>query len=283
MEAICAGADPRPLGYKAEKKHQSCGCAASMPVEANVEDRNRTAPFPFCGNRFEFRAVGSSQNCSFPVMICNTIMASGMSHLAGLIEGGMSHRDAVIQMYKENKHVIFTGNGYSAEWPVEAEKRGLPNLRTTPEAVAQWASEKNINLFDTLGIYTKEETEAKAEVMYENYNTVLAIEAETMIKMVETDIIPACVKDLAKYKDFPKMAGQRTTTYESIVDEVENLKQVLEKLPGNSLHEDAVYLCNTLKPQMVKLRALVDKAEGLLESGLYPYPTYEQLLYSHHH
>merc|ERR1712139_435360 len=112
VKSIVAGGDL--LGYKAEKKLQSSGSAAAMGIESNVEDRNRTAPFPFCGNRFEFRAVGSSQNCSFPIMICNTIMASGMSHLAGQIEGGKSVRDAVAEMYKKSRSVIFTGNGYSS-------------------------------------------------------------------------------------------------------------------------------------------------------------------------
>merc|ERR1719335_49301 len=108
VDAIIGGAELLP--YKAEKKLQSTGCSASQSISANVEDRNRTAPFPFCGNRFEFRAVGSSQNCSFPVMICNTIMAAGMAQLSNLIEKGMKHRDAVAQMYKDNMHVIFTGN-----------------------------------------------------------------------------------------------------------------------------------------------------------------------------
>ena len=167
VESICAGGDL--LGYKAEKKKQETGCSAAMHIEANVEDRNRTAPFPFCGNRFEFRAVGSSQNCCLPIMVCNAVMSAGMSHMASLIEGGMSHRDAVAQVFKENKHVIFTGNGYSADWPVEASKRGLPNLNTTPKAIATWSSEKNTKLLETLKIYTKEETEARQEVMYENY------------------------------------------------------------------------------------------------------------------
>merc|ERR1719382_1639541 len=108
--------------FAAEKKIQPTGCKASMGIEANVEDRNRTAPFPFCGNRYEFRAVGSSQNCSFPITICNTIMAAGMSALAEKIEGGMNARDAVAEMYKTNRNVIFTGNGYSAGWPAEAAK-----------------------------------------------------------------------------------------------------------------------------------------------------------------
>lgn len=279
VESIVAGGEL--LGYKAEKKTQSTGCTASMPIEANVEDRNRTAPFPFCGNRFEFRAVGSSQNCAFPVMICNTVMASGMSHLSGLIEGGMSHRDAVAQMFKENLHVIFTGNGYSAEWPIEAEKRGLPNLNTTPKAIATWASEKNKALFEEMRVYTREETEARAEVMYENYITTLTVESQTLIRMLETGIIPACVKDLAKYRDFPQMAGERQALYHSIVEETEKLKAI--HVAHSDPHEEAIYLCETLKPLMSSLRVLVDRAEELLEDGLYPFPTYEQLLYSHHH
>merc|ERR1712060_290560 len=159
----------------AEKTVADPKAAAAMPAVCGVEDRNRTAPFPFCGNRFEFRAVGSSQNCSFPIAMCNTIMASGMSALSDLIEGGMSHRDAVAKMFKDNRHVIFTGNGYSSEWPVEAAKRGLPNLNTTPLAVAALNTEKAKKLFSSMGIFSAEECDAKAEVMFETYNTTLSV------------------------------------------------------------------------------------------------------------
>merc|ERR1719235_154799 len=270
------------LGYKAEKKLQSTGCTAAMPIEANVEDRNRTAPFPFCGNRFEFRAVGSSQNCSFPVMVCNTIMAAGMSKVAGLIEAGTSHRDAVAQTFKESRHVIFTGNGYSAEWPIEAAKRGLPNLNTTPKAVATWSSDKNKELFKRMGVFTAEETEARSEVMLEAYVTTLTVEAQTLVLMLESGIIPACVKDLAKYKDFPDMDGGRKQLYGGILAETGKLKDLLAKKP-EGLEAEATFLCDTVKPQMDQVRALVDQAEGLMEAGLYPYPSYEALLYSHHH
>jgi len=280
MESIISGGDL--LGYKAEKKKQSTGCSAAMHIEANVEDRNRTAPFPFCGNRFEFRAVGSSQNCCFPVMVCNAIMSAGMAHLAGLIEGGMSHRDAVAQLFKENKHVIFTGNGYSTEWPIEASKRGLPNLNTTPKAIATWNSEKNKKLLESLKIYTAEETEARQEVMYENYISCMSCEVETMVQMTETGILPACAKDLEKYKGFDKLAGNRKSVYEGIVEHLEKLKASFASKPHSSLSDEATYLCDTVKPQMVALRAAVDKAEGLMESGLYPYPTYEAMIYSHH-
>merc|ERR1711933_458475 len=143
------------------------------------------------------------------------IMAAGMAELSKKIEGGMNARDAVADMYKKNRNVIFTGNGYSAEWPKEAEKRGLPNLNTTPKAVKQWASSKNIAVMKQLAIMTEEETKARAEVMYEAYNTTLSVEVQTMIKMVETGILPACAKDLSSY-GASKLAGNRSKVYASI-------------------------------------------------------------------
>merc|ERR1712039_111339 len=269
------------LGYKAEKSTADPKAAAAMPAVCGVEDRNRTAPFPFCGNRFEFRAVGSSQNCSFPIAMCNTIMASGMAALSELIEGGMSHRDAVAKMFKDNRHVIFTGNGYSAEWPEEAKKRGLPNLNTTPLAVATMNSEKAKKLFASMGIFSAEECDAKAEVMFESYSTTLSVEVSTLIDMIETGILPACAKDMAKYAAMPKLAGEREATYAGIKVEIDKLKALWEKKP-HELKAEATFLCDTIKPQMQAIRAVVDKAEGLLEAGLYPYPTYEELIYSHH-
>jgi glutamine synthetase len=269
--------------FAAEKKFQPTGCKASMPVEANVEDRNRTAPFPFCGNRYEFRAVGSSQNCSFPVMICNTIMAAGMAKLAGEIESGKPARDAVAEMYKANRNVIFTGNGYGADWPQEAEKRGLSNLNTTPKAIKEWATSKNMEVFKQLEIFQDDETKAREEVMYEAYNTTLSVECRTMIQMVETGILPACAKDLAAFGTHATaLAGTRATTYESIKKEADALKAMLDALPSD-LAEEAEYLCDKVKPKMEGLRKLVDEAEGLMAAELYPYPTYEAMLYHHHH
>jgi len=280
VDAVIAGG---PLNeFKAEKKKQSTGAKASMDVEANVEDRNRTAPFPFCGNRYEFRAVGSSQNCSFPVMICNTIMAAGMSALSDKIEGGKSARDAVAEMYKTNRQVIFTGNGYSAEWPAEAAKRGLSNLNTTPKAIKHWASDKNIKLFEKLGISSEEETKARAEVMYEAYNTTLGIEASTMIDMVNTGFLPAFAKDLSLYKDAPELAGGRKVLYSKVKAETEKLAKIMQDVP-HDMEKEADYLCDIVKPQMAAVRGLVDEAEGLLEKALYPYPNYESMIYHHHH
>merc|ERR550532_1536218 len=143
-------------------------------------------------------------------------MASGMDKLSSLIEGGKSHRDAVAEMYKENRSVIFTGNGYSAEWPEEAKKRGLPNLNTTPLATATFNSEKAKAVFSSMGVFSAEECDARQEVMYENYNTMLSVEVQTMMQMVETGIIPACAKDLSKYAYVPSLKGDRDAIYGSI-------------------------------------------------------------------
>jgi len=269
------------LGYAALKQMADVNSRAAMAVPTNAEDRNRTAPFPWCGNRFEFRAVGSSQNCSMPVAICNTIMASGMAQLSKLIEAGSSHRDAVAKLFKESQHVIFTGNGYGSEWPVEAAKRGLPNLRTTPDAVATFNSDGNKAVFSSMGVLSPEECDARAEVMYENYNTCVSIEADTLVSMIDTGILPACAKDLAIYSAAPDLAGKRTVLYSRIMAETKKLKELIAAKPS-VLSEEANFLCETIKPQMAAVRVLVDEAEGLIESSLYPYPTYQDMVYSHH-
>merc|ERR1711953_185374 len=143
-------------------------------------------------------------------------MASGMAHLASLIEKGTSHRDAVAEMYKENRSVIFTGNGYSAEWPVEAAKRGLPNLNTTPLAVATFNSKKAKDVFKAMKVFSSEECDARQEVMLESYNTTLCVEVSTLITMVDTAIIPACAADMAKYAGLTSLKGDREATYTAV-------------------------------------------------------------------
>jgi glutamine synthetase len=150
-----------------------------------------------------------------------------MAALSSLIEGGKSHRDAVAQLYKENRTVIFTGNGYSAEWPVEARKRGLPNLNTTPLAVATFNSDKAKKVFKQMGVFTDAECDARQEVMYENYNTSMSIEASTLVNMVETGILPACAEDLTKYSSAGSLAGDRKATYDAIVVETKKTEGAL--------------------------------------------------------
>ena len=280
VDAMIAGTADL-CGYKAEKKLASPGCTAAAPVETNVEDRNRTAPFPFCGNRFEFCACGSSQNCAFPILACNAVMAAGMAAMSKLVEGGKSHQEAVTQIFKENRHVIFTGNGYGADWPVEAAKRGLPNLNTTPLAIPTFNSDKNKALFKALQIYGDDETDARTEVMFENYTNTLSVEVETMIAMTKTGFLPACAKDLAQFAGFPAGAGDKAKVYAAIPPVLAEVEKLFAAKP-HDLAAEATYLCDTVKPAMDKLRAAVDAAEAEMDAALYPYPTYEALVYSHH-
>jgi len=269
------------LGYKAERKTADTKATSAMGAPCGVEDRNRTAPFPFCGNRFEFRAVGSSQNCSFPIAMVNTVMASGMARLASLIEGGTKTRDAVAQIYKENRNVIFTGNGYSAEWPMEAKRRGLPNLNSTPLAIATFNSSKAKAVFEAMKIYSPEECDARQEVMLEAYNTTLGVEVATLVRMVDTGILPACAADMATYGAMPSLKTERNASYTAVKKETDALKQIFSNKP-HDLAAEAAYLCEKVKPQMNAVRAAVDEAERLMRKDLYPYPTYEDLIYSHH-
>merc|ERR1712113_423018 len=116
---------------------------------------------------------------------------------------------------------------------------------------------------------------------FENYVTSMGVEVQTLVDMIETGILPACAKDMAKYAAMPALGGERKATYEGIKAEADKLRQLFEKRP-HDLQAEAKYLCDTIKPQMLEVRALVDKAEGLLEKGLYPYPTYEEIIYAHH-
>mmetsp|Transcript_70942 Transcript_70942/g.169903 ORF Transcript_70942/g.169903 Transcript_70942/m.169903 type:complete len:708 (+) Transcript_70942:70-2193(+) len=264
----------------------------AIDIPAGLEDRNRTAPFPHCGNRFEFRAVGSSQNCLMPVTVCNAVFAAGMAHLAGLLESGIPLQKAVATMFQQNRSVIFTGNGYSPEWPAQASKRGLRNLSTTPMAAKAFGSDKIKALFSDLCIMSPAEIEARQELMYEHYVNVLGIEANTMVRMVETGILPACAKDLQSFQasclgclcGIGPSLGQlrsRASAYRRIDTELRRLKAVMDRIPKD-LEKEAFYFCDVIKPQMERLRSCVDKAETMMARELYPYPTYEDLLYSHH-
>merc|ERR1712043_38394 len=139
----------------------------------------------------------------------------------------------------------------------------------------------NKGLFKAMGVFTSEECEARQEVMYENYATTASVEVQTMVQMVETGILPACAQDMSKCAVMPAIQGERQTLYAGIKTETDKLKDLFAAKPHN-LVEEAEYLCNIIKPQMAAVRALVDKAEALLHKGLYPFPTYEELIYSHH-
>jgi len=154
-------------------------------------------------------------------------------------------------------------------------------LNTTPLALATFNSDKAKALFKEMNIFTEEEVDARAEVMFENYVTTLGIEVVTLIRMVESAILPACVKDLALYETLPALAGDRSEVYDSIQVELKTLQALVDNRPED-LRAAATYMCDMVKPQMLAVRRRVDLAEGLMDKDLYPYPTYDELIYSHH-
>jgi glutamine synthetase len=280
IKKIIAGGELH--GYYNAPGAASSGSAWVQDLKTGIEDRNRTAPFPFCGNRFEFRAVGSSQNCGFPMAIINTAFADGLCRLNEKLEGGTPLRDGVAELFADNQRVIFCGNGYSAEWPIEAEKRGLPNLKDSVQAAKAFATPKNKGTFEKMGVLSPEEVDARAECMFENYVSVLECEAATLIDMVHTGVEPACAKDLATYA----AAGgasfkKRQDLYDAITSTTESLEAAMGKVPDD-LEKAAEYYAEKIKPMCLQVRDVCDAAEGLVEATLWPYPSYTECCFGHH-
>eukprot|EP00750_Incisomonas_marina_P032832 INCI9373.1.p1 GENE.INCI9373.1~~INCI9373.1.p1 ORF type:complete len:723 (-),score=107.48 INCI9373.1:340-2367(-) len=264
-------------GYGAEETSIDFGTTSIPAVTARLEDRNRTAPFPFCGNRFEFRAVGSSQAIGFPLALLNTAFAQSLNILAEQIEGGLSARDAVAETFRAHKPAIFNGNGYSAEWQEEAARRGLPNLRTSPDAYDTFASAKNIELFASQKVMTEAEVHARKEVLEEKYAADIELEATCLLRMVETGILPACAKDMANYAAAPALAGDRSEIYASIAARAKALRKVHAGIA--SAEQQARYCVENVVPCMQELREVCDRAEEYMEAKLRPFPSYEQILF----
>ena len=180
--------------YKPEKKTVDLGCDAVPLISIPAEDRNRTSPFPYGGHRFEFRAAGSSQNVSMINIVLCTAIAESFKIISDKVEAGEKAADVAAQMLKDHWKVIFNGNGYSEEWPIEAGKRGVWRIDSGVESMARIAAEKNVKLFESLGVMSKKEAEARAEVMYEHYVGTVEIEAKCMIDMITMNVIPDCKK-----------------------------------------------------------------------------------------
>jgi glutamine synthetase len=241
------------------------------------EDRNRTAPIPFCGNRFEFRAVGSSQNIAFPLAVLNTAVADGCAAISDKVEAGASPRDAVAAVLADNWHGVFNGDGYSDEWQVEAAERGLLNLKTTPEAWATFDAPKNVALFEKFGVLSAAETVARKNIALDAYTMSIEIEGGSLLKMLDTAVMPALAKDLENYQNFD--AGvDRAGLYASVASGTNTLRTALDGIPEGE-QAAADYCVGTLKPAMDAVRVATDQAENLCEN--WPYPSYQDLLFNH--
>ena len=258
-------------------------------------DRNRTSPFAFTGNKFEFRAVGSSQSIAGANTILNAILAKEMKEMAKEIKSGKSFDEVVKAFISDHKRIIFNGDGYSVEWEKEAERRGLPNNKNSVDAYKCLKEEKYIDMLDELGVYTKVELASRYEILMDNYAKTLQVEALTALKMAKTQIYPAGCKYLAKLssemKDY-KDAGlegdfvkEDALKLEGLLKDAKVKMDTLEKniaiaQSKQDVTEMATSYRDDVFTMMQSLRETLDEVETLMDASYYPIPTYSDLLFS---
>jgi glutamine synthetase len=268
-------------------------------------DRNRTSPFAFTGNKFEFRAVGSSANCAGPMTVLNTIMTETLvqfkKSVDGLIEQGEKKEVAIMQVIQkyivESKPVLFEGDGYSEAWEKEAEKRGLANIKTTPLALDAFVNSKAKNLFTKHNIYTEAELEARHEILLENYTKKIQIEARVMGDMASTYVLPPAIKyqnlllenikglkemgfKAEDYNAQKQMVAKLSEHINVISTNVKDMIQSRKKANDLPNHRDkAIEYCDHVKSYFDKIRYHADKLELLVDDELWELPKYRELLF----
>ena len=274
------------------------GVSTLPDLDKDATDRNRTSPFAFTGNKFEFRMVGSADSIAGPNTTLNAIVAEAFCEAADRLEKAEDFETAVHDLIKEymteHQRIIFNGNGYSDEWVVEAEKRGLPNIKSMIEAASTLTSEKAVALFEKFGIYTKAELESREEIIYETYAKTINIEALTMIDMAGKQIIPAVVKytkTLADTANAIKAAGGDASVQTELLADVSTklaaMQKELNKLVADekeaSAMEDvkaqAFFYKDTIKATMDELRKPADELEMIVDKDVWPIPTYGELMF----
>ncbi len=296
LEAVETG---KPYGAK-EKEILRIGVHTLPKFPKDTTDRNRTSPFAFTGNKFEFRTLGSSASISCANTVLNTSVAEELKQFADELEGKENFENALHELIKrtikEHKRIIFNGDGYDDSWVKEAEKRGLLNLKTTPDALKHLLDKKNVDLFTSHGVYTTTELEARHEVLLENYVKIVNIEALTMLDMAHKDILPAMSaysKELADAAlEKKKLSEEIDTTYETetvkaLGNLLGNTYSNVKKLESDlytaksitSSVELADYYKDFILADMSALRASADEMETMASSEKWPYPSYGDLLF----
>ena len=264
----------------------------------DATDRNRTSPFAFTGNKFEFRMVGSRDSIANPNIVLNTIVAEAFADACDILEKAddfdLAVHDLIKEYLTENQRIIFNGNGYSDEWVAEAERRGLPNIKSMVEAIPAITTEKAVELFERFSVFTKAELESRAEIQYEAYAKAINIEARTMIDMASKQFLPAFIKytkTLADTVNAVKAAGVDASVQTETLKEVSALmaetKAALDNLVKTTADAaakeegevQATYYHTEVVPAMDALRAPVDKLEMIVDKEAWPMPSYGDLIF----
>lgn len=274
------------------------GVSTLPDFEKDATDRNRTSPFAFTGNKFEFRMVGSSDSVADPNTTLNAIVAEAFCEAADILEKAdnfeLAVHDLIKQYMTEHQRIVFNGNGYSDEWVAEAARRGLPNIKSMVEASSALTTEKSIALFEKFGIFTKVELESREEILYETYSKTINIEALTMIQMAKKQILPAVMKytrtladTVIAVREAGADAGVQAQSLKEISAELEKANKalkVLEEKTAGAAHftnqkEKAFYFRNEVFAAMEALRIPVDTLETMVDKAAWPIPTYGELIF----
>ena len=292
IECIISGKD----WNKERKTAVAIGASVLPPIPLDQSDRNRTSPFAFTGNKFEFRMPGSSFNIACTNIMLNTAVAEALSQFADELETATNLEEAMTTLIRReleaHRRIIFNGNGYSQEWEEEAARRGLQNLRSTPEALAHYTDEKNVRLFTKHGVYTVEEMRSREEIGLEEYSKTLHIEAETMLRMIGRQILPACVTfsgKTAQSVSAKAALGVDAPAEKALVSKVaektgelfaaaETLEEKEKAVPEATL-DSAYYYRQEVLPVMEKARAAADELEVMVGKENWPFPVYEDILF----
>ncbi len=270
-------------------------------------DRNRTSPFAFTGNKFEFRAVGSSANCANCMIVLNTIVAQQLREFKAEVEqlmkeGESSQNNAIITILRKyqtkSKRILFEGNGYSDEWVKEAEERGLSNIKTTPKALDAYMSKATKKLFNSLGIFNERELEARHEIMLETYVKKIQIESRVLGEIATTQVIPVALKyqtELAKNIEALKNAGLKAEHYKTQMDlviamsnHIKAIKTAVDDMTEarrvannvESMHQRAIDYCDKVKPYLDLIREHADELEFMVEDSMWVLPKYRELMFA---
>lgn len=265
----------------------------------DTTDRNRTSPFAFTGNKFEFRSPGSSQSIAVPTTMLNTIVADELDGFYEELKDAADFSGAVQALIRrtiiENKKIIFNGDGYSREWLEEAQRRGLHNLPTTPDALPHLIDEQNVRLFERQGVYSRAELESRYVINLENYCKMVRIESLTMIEMAKKDILPAvstyvrkmaeavsCTRSIADVEcGFEvDMIRNLTNLSTNMYKKMLSLEELISEAPDGDNQRLAEYYKDTIIPAMNRLRAVADEIEPLVGEKYWPYPTYGRMLFA---
>ena len=282
----------------AEKQDLEIGVNVLPKFHKDNTDRNRTSPFAFTGNKFEFRSLGSSDSISSVNVVINTIVAESLRQFADVLEKTDDFQktlhELIVNTLHKHKRIIFNGNGYSEEWVEEAARRGLQSFPTTLDVLPRLISKENVELFATHSVFTEAELHSRLEIRLDNYIKVLNIEGETCLMMAEREILPACIsymRDVARTVNEVRNAGLRPTAAEKLLEQLnehtDKLYLAVEELrvavarPREQTHmAQALYQRDVIIPAMNAVRSAADKLETLISKEYWPFPTYSDLLFN---